>query len=577
MSPHNFNNITRWSRYSTYFIFLILIYVNVVSTLTGDHNAPQTNDQYHEDLFIKPLQDGKLSAQFQFRTLYRKDFKSLRWENKIEIFPLSLADLVSATDLRKLHFSLTKGNWNYRNWGYSSRSSPPGAQIRVEFSRHNESQDRSWKRLVNSLAGKFCTSLSSVDTKTLVASKLAFSPLFKLTNSTEKVLYANLPEETFCTENLTPWKKLLPCYSNSGLASLLNAVNLLKSSYSSLAIDLEPIPCSRDADISLEECEQVQLTQTISVIFNPLHLFEGKQIWSLAKIFGNSIQKKCPLSSHSLIHVDVTRGDDKSKLYPQTYKEIKSETQTVAVYDVHSLLENSTQVNVGMKQNQIFKQPPVSSRPNVPVQFRTHVAGVGTADGTIVATVLNRLEAPIRVTYMDVVPYFLNVYLHTLTIRTKSGQELKPDKLNFILSKESTPTLIEFSVIVPAASEVQISYDFERAFLRWYDYKPAANKGVLLGSAVISVSLPSPFKYYLFQNYSAIDDDLKLYARPLLVILPTPDFSMPYNVICLVCSVLAAAFGPLHSMTTNKSVIKIKKQSLDKKSDDDEVESKKDQ
>ena len=34
--------------------------------------------------------------------------------------------------------------------------------------------------------------------------------------------------------------------------------------------------------------------------------------------------------------------------------------------------------------------------------------------------------------------------------------------------------------------------------------------------------------------------------------LPTPDFSMPYNVICLACTVVAIAFGSLHNLTTRK-------------------------
>merc|ERR1712018_186287 len=43
---------------------------------------------------------------------------------------------------------------------------------------------------------------------------------------------------------------------------------------------------------------------------------------------------------------------------------------------------------------------------------------------------------------------------------------------------------------------------------------------------------------------------VNLYTESLLVILPTPDFSMPYNVICLTCTVVALAFGPLHNITT---------------------------
>lgn len=32
--------------------------------------------------------------------------------------------------------------------------------------------------------------------------------------------YANLPREIVCTENLTPWKKLLPCESHASLIGI---------------------------------------------------------------------------------------------------------------------------------------------------------------------------------------------------------------------------------------------------------------------------------------------------------------------------------------------------------------------
>lgn len=41
-----------------------------------------------------------------------------------------------------------------------------------------------------------------------------------------------------------------------------------------------------------------------------------------------------------------------------------------------------------------------------------------------------------------------------------------------------------------------------------------------------------------------------------MVSLPTPDFSMPYNVICLACTVVALAFGPLHNICTKELVLK---------------------
>lgn len=90
--------------------------------------------------------------------------------------------------------------------------------------------------------------------------------------------------------------------------------------------------------------------------------------------------------------------------------------------------------------------------------------------------------------------------------------------------------------------------------------------GHYIGSAVISTQLP------IGTNYTSIPIDASLYeesfnaSRPsyflrihtesLLINLPTPDFSMPYNVICLACTVVALAFGPLHNMTTKRLVLR---------------------
>ena len=43
---------------------------------------------------------------------------------------------------------------------------------------------------------------------------------------------------------------------------------------------------------------------------------------------------------------------------------------------------------------------------------------------------------------------------------------------------------------------------------------------------------------------------VRLYTEPLLVNLPTPDFSMPYNVICLTCTVVAVCYGSFYNLLT---------------------------
>ncbi|PIO52434.1 hypothetical protein TELCIR_26260, partial [Teladorsagia circumcincta] len=49
--------------------------------------------------------------------------------------------------------------------------------------------------------------------------------------------YSAVGKETVCTENMTPWKKLLPCKQN-GLVTLLNPLKLYESVYHAMGLEL---------------------------------------------------------------------------------------------------------------------------------------------------------------------------------------------------------------------------------------------------------------------------------------------------------------------------------------------------
>ena len=46
----------------------------------------------------------------------------------------------------------------------------------------------------------------------------------------------------------------------------------------------------------------------------------------------------------------------------------------------------------------------------------------------------------------------------------------------------------------------------------------------------------------------------RIHSKPLLIYVPIPDFSMPYNVLCLVCTVLAMGIGTILNLTTDQLV-----------------------
>ena len=47
---------------------------------------------------------------------------------------------------------------------------------------------------------------------------------------------------------------------------------------------------------------------------------------------------------------------------------------------------------------------------------------------------------------------------------------------------------------------------------------------------------------------------IRYYTKPLLVTLPTPDFSMPYNVIVMSCTVVGYMFANGFNLLVRKSV-----------------------
>ncbi len=107
------------------------------------------------------------------------------------------------------------------------------------------SVDNTWTELINVLSGMFCASLNFMDSTATVTPKFSFRPQgvatdWYTTRSAKLLKYAALPRENVCTENLTPWKKLLPCSSMAGLSTLFNAVKLYDSTYHSLSLNYRP-------------------------------------------------------------------------------------------------------------------------------------------------------------------------------------------------------------------------------------------------------------------------------------------------------------------------------------------------
>lgn len=535
----------------------------------GFQTSKAADDRFSEELFIKPLPSGHIYFHFQFTTRWDVDIRSKDEFNQYRLFPKSLGDIVSTYDVQELHLSLTQGIWRHDKWGYPIHDAPPGAELWVWFLPSVSSVKQSWSELVNALSGLFCASLNFMDAKSTVNPNWSFRPHGLqgegFAKDVKLLRYSALPREVVCTENLTPWKKLLPCDSKVGLASLFNAMKLYDTAYHSLSVHLRPI-CQD------EYCSKpsIELTQSLAVVFDSTLKNNGYQNWSLRKLFGRSLRNQCPLADLSNIYVDMTctqSSDYRCQLMPQPDQILnftqKDEQFSYGQYSVGKHTKDGNFLSIGIQYNQQPKYGPIKPPP---VYAHRYITGYGLENGGITCYLYNKLPQKVKVIYLESLPWFMRVYFNTVKI-VSNGVVIKPVAINYVQGKDRVqPYTLEVIVELPPNSVSSLSFEFDRAFLKWTEYPPDANHGFYINSAVLSVSLPVATNYTTPGQASSVLIDsfveetgqkqfiVRIHTESLLLSLPTPDFSMPYNVICLACTVMAIAFGSIHNLTTRRLV-----------------------
>ncbi|KAK9953764.1 hypothetical protein ABG768_015891 [Culter alburnus] len=520
-------------------------------------------DEFQEELVIRPLHSGDIYASFQFRTLWDTDF--LQEGQKVShyrLFPKSLGQVLSKFSVRELHISFTQGFWRTMQWGQPFIPSPPGAELWVWFHHTVSDVDGNWKELTNVLSGIFCASLNFIDLTNTVQPSASFKPL-GLGNATDHrfLRYATLPREIVCTENLTPWKKLLPCGSKAGLAVLMKSEKLFHSSFHSQAVHIRPV-CQDD------QCTNKawELRQTLNVVFDLYTSGQGKREWSLFKMFSRTLTEACPLASSSKVYVDITDNPEGElfELSPATsllsQAVVLGDRRTYSVYDL-TRAETFGQLR---SLNLLLRWKGESGDMLRPLlHAERYVAGFGLQTGEIHTVIYN--NHPYRafpVLLMDSVPWYLQLYIHTLTVTSKS-RDNKPSYIHYQPAKDRhRPHLLEMLIQLPPHSMTEVTVQFERALLKWTEYTPDPNHGFYVGSSVVSALVPSMVAMNtnftkdqpLFSSFVPVKEEssyfVRVYTEPLLVNLPTPDFSMPYNVICLTCTVVAVGYGSFYNLLT---------------------------
>ncbi|KAF2670587.1 GPI transamidase-like protein component Gpi16 [Microthyrium microscopicum] len=542
---------------------------------------------YHEKLLLRPLPGNALLASFNFRSNATANSFD---EQNFRYFPRSFGQILQHAHTKELHLRFSVGRWDAETWGArpwnGAREGGTGVELWawVEAKSDEEANSR-WLTLTNALSGLFCASLNFIDSTRTIRPMKTFEPEGLHPKSmlpNLQLLHGVLPHEVVCTENLTPFVKLLPCKGKAGISSLLDGHKLFDASWQVMSIDVRPICHGDDESNCILEIEQtvdmvldrerskrprdnpiprpLPMDQIECDVSKPYHAEDScyplekssEPAWDLAEIFGRHIKGDCPITGDDSMTVCVNTQPERiinvfTNPEDQDFGMKKIPEENLTCFEPPS---NGTDFSLSFPEQNMTTPLPLAS-PRIHA-FRS-ITGYGQERGGIQAIIQNPSSTePLDVIYLESLPWYMKPYLHTLRSQLSPPSTIQPIKETYYRPAldRRRGTHLELKLHIPPGSSLTLTYDIEKAILRYTEYPPDANRGFDVAPAAIRV-LPGP--------NDAVDEDTRrrgIYVRTtsLLLPLPTPDFSMPYNVIILTSTVMALGFGGIFNILVRRFV-----------------------
>lgn len=531
---------------------------------------------YNESLTLRPLPRNTLLATFQFSAQSLAgaiDFDHAD-ASHFAYFPRLLAPVISATNTRELHLRFTQGWWDAQLWGRLPDDGIHSGGTGVEMWAVIEAADlhdakKQWYLLSKVLSGFFCASLNFIDDAITTVPRLqtqtASAGYAAGAQNALFLLRAALPAEPICTENLTPFLKLLPTRGKAGIASLLDGHKLYDSLWHSMAVDVTTV-CETSEKCHLQMDQAIHLVVDIQrslrrktgggipkpVPGDDLRCDESKPhdawqcfplnapleaSWDLESIFGRKIAGPAFADNKhaSAVHLQVDSDHwtvNVAKTHGDTYESRTLDPR--APYFVTEDARFDFEFRSQNSSNTLPIQEP-------PLAVSRSLTGYSQDKGGFRVSFANPLaEKPVEFVYFESLPWYMRLYFHTMT---SEGLGHIKNRYYKPAVDRKRPSHLEFQIVIPPSGSLVLTYQFDKSLLLYSEYPPDANHGFAIEPAVISI-LGEDDRSSTYQ----------LRTTSLLLSLPTPDFSMPYNVIILSCTVMSLAFGSVFNLLTKKVI-----------------------
>lgn len=523
------------------------------------------DENYSESLLLAALPNGDIVSMFNFTTIFQQ--QNLTVDEKgfsgSVYIPWLFRHLFEQYDVEKFHLSMSQGFWRTNLWGnqHLGTETPSGTELFVEFTEKANNLPEKWFALVNIINGLFCTSILGMFPQYSAQPKLPIRrEIIDHNFNNSYKWYGALGGESVCTENLKSWKKLLPC-KQSGLVMLMEPTALLSARYHSITVKAQKM-VNANGDLRWD------FAFLAKTVHDAERLVSEYKVLTLESLFQRKLNRKCPVASQSKIIVVKSDALSTVSLAQQQTLPLPIIKNEKFIFDLNQWDEkNVLEIDFQLKLD--FHQFAGSKS----IGLHTFVESINQIEGRISTQIANPFSWPIvGAKFMQMIPWQLRTFLHTLnfvcfptttTILTKKINKVPFSKDNsaFTLALDGKrPLLIELLIELPANATCKMQIDYQAAFLKITDFPPDANSGISIPGTVLTIPLAE--NVHLMANL--VQDGLlpfpiadpsdivsmRVYGEPLLVLLPVPDFSMPFNVICLVCTAIAIYYGNVFALST---------------------------
>lgn len=491
-------------------------------------------------------------AHFRFecsKTLARDpaDPTLLTMPRDFEMFPRSLGQVIVATGVASFRLSLARGLWDPR-WGEAtladgaSLNAPQGAELVAEFRGPvgEERVEQGWKTLTSRLAGLSCASLNFLATATAVArpqlggvgpdpSALAEGKPTRAPQGHTR--YGAIGRETVCTENLTPWIKHLPCGGSAGLAARIAPTRLFASQHHVLGLEV----ASRDTEGG---GVNVTVTQTLSAVLDKM----GSD--GIDSLLQTSPSSTCSaMAGPTSWHLDLPR-----EMPPQS---LPSALWGLP-HGAFTKLSHGWRASIPIRQagtgstadlQEHHYETAVDPIQGAPIEVTKYLLDADGLRGQLVTRIVNRDPTRgFRILTYEAVPWYIRLFFHTLDARVNGTSALQQAWHVSLTPAKDRASMAQFELgmDLPPGGNITFSVSCIKAFLRSKDFPPDVSRGLDLPAGSVT-----------YQPWGG-GKSVRVFTESILVPMPFPDNSMPFNAITYVCTLIALTAGAVMNVVVMK-------------------------